>query len=305
MSSESSGETDRSYRQCLTVATAAIVNETGFESAQNLALETLSEMMHAFLSELGRSIHAYTELACRQRPLPADILLALVDMGFNTQGLRDYAFRSYRKCLSAPGTSQVSKPPSILNTGDRKRHRLGGVVPENYVEFPDSHSYIRTPTHKQPVTDYESVREKAASQKRDVERALTRFIAKTGKTHSLFHTDDTNLFPLISCDRTPPDKPMLPPYINALLFRDQVFEEDEREFMPKKKKEEEEEEEEEDKDKKEEKDDDSDSKEDLEQEDKEGKVKPHEKKSDCKKEENDAIDNPYLRPVRVSNRRLI
>ena len=45
----------------------------------------------------------------------------------------------------------------------------------------DSHTYVRMPTHKQPVTDYVGVREKASSQKRDVERALTRFIAKTGK----------------------------------------------------------------------------------------------------------------------------
>lgn len=81
---------------------------------------------------------------------------------------------------------------------------------------------MRTPTHKQPVTDYVGVREKASSQKRDVERALTRFIAKTGKTHSLFNTDDTNLFPLISCDRLMPDQPALPAYLNALLFKDQV-----------------------------------------------------------------------------------
>ena len=86
----------------------------------------------------------------------------------------------------------------------------------------DSHTYVRTPTHKQPVTDYVGVREKASSQKRDVERALTRFIAKTGKTHSLFRTDDTNLFPLISCDRLMPDQPALPAYLNALLFKDQV-----------------------------------------------------------------------------------
>ena len=86
----------------------------------------------------------------------------------------------------------------------------------------DSHTYVRTPTHKQPVTDYVGVREKASSQKRDVERALTRFIAKTGKTHSLFKTDDTNLFPLISCDRLMPDQPALPAYLNALLFKDQV-----------------------------------------------------------------------------------
>merc|ERR1719319_2036143 len=92
--------------------------------------------------------------------------------------------------------------------------------------MPDSHSYIRTPTHKQPVTDYESVREKAASQKRDVERALTRFIAKTGQIHNLLLSDDNNLFPLISCDRD--EGPRLPAYIDALLFKDQVFEEDER-----------------------------------------------------------------------------
>lgn len=70
------------------------------------------------------------------------------------------------------------------------------------VELPDSHAYVRTPTHKQPVTDYEGVREKAAGQKRDVERALTRFVAKTGRTHSLFAGGATaNAFPLISCDR--------------------------------------------------------------------------------------------------------
>ena len=51
----------------------------------------------------------------------------------------------------------------------------------------DSHTYVRTPTHKQPVTDYVGVREKASSQKRDVERALTRFIAKTGKRRYVDH----------------------------------------------------------------------------------------------------------------------
>ena len=73
------------------------------------------------------------------------------------------------------------------------------------------------------------VREKAASQKRDVERALTRFIAKTGKIHNLFKTDDNNLFPLISCEREVDGAKTLP-YLNAVLFKDQVFEEDEREF---------------------------------------------------------------------------
>lgn len=50
-------------------------------------------------------------------------------------------------------------------------------------------------THRRPVTEYEAIREKVATQKRDIERALTRFIAKTGETHSLFLTEDNSMFP--------------------------------------------------------------------------------------------------------------
>lgn len=49
-------------------------------------------------------------------------------------------------------------------------------------------------TFREPVSDYQVLREKAASQRRDVERALTRFMAKTGETHSLFK-DDLTAFP--------------------------------------------------------------------------------------------------------------
>lgn len=49
-------------------------------------------------------------------------------------------------------------------------------------------------TFREPVSDYQVLREKAASQRRDVERALTRFMAKTGETQSLFK-DDVTAFP--------------------------------------------------------------------------------------------------------------
>ena len=223
-SSSSGTLASQSYRHCLKVSLAAILTEAGFTSATPTAMETLCEILQSFIRELGRSSKSFSEVACRSEPLPADVLLALGEMGqSNTVGIREYAFRHTRRVLPTPSTAPPAKPPSILHTGDRKRHRGGGgVIPEAAPEFPDSHSYVRTPTHKQPVTDYESVREKVASQKRDVERALTRFIAKTGKTHSLFNTDDTNLYPLISCDRVMPDQPLLPPYINGLLFKDQV-----------------------------------------------------------------------------------
>merc|ERR1719481_1980102 len=183
------------------------------------------------------------------------------------QGLQEHAARASRATLPALAQCVTSKQTAILHTGNKKRHP--GYVPDHLPEMPDSHSYIRTPTHRQPVTDYESVREKAASQKRDVERALTRFIAKTGKIHNLFKTDDSNLFPLISCEREV-DGSKMPPYLNAILFKDQVFEEDEREFSSKKRKSSE-----------------KDSGDDGD------------KKSKLDESFAEEIDNPFLRPVKM------
>lgn len=74
------------------------------------------------------------------------------------------------------------------------------------------------------MTEYEAIREKAANQKRDVEKALTKFMAKTGKkslTHSLFPDEElANLFPLIELEV------QSNVYIEALLAKDQVFEDD-------------------------------------------------------------------------------
>ena len=267
-----------SFRQCLNISIAALLTEIGFDKAEPMALETLGEMTQSFLHELGRSGKAYCELACRVEPLGADVLLALSEMGqggpsgCTPTALLDYARRPSRKTLGQPQTAVQPKQTSMLHTGDRRKDGRGkastAIIPDHLTEFPDAHSYIRTPTHRQPEADYETVREKAASQKRDVERALTRFIAKTcGKTHSLFNHDDTNLFPLISCDpaatrgtvayssmaamtagpntlhlgagqeiMSANELPPLPSYLSGILFRDQLFEEDEREYLPKKKK---------------------------------------------------------------------
>jgi len=226
-------ETSDPFRSFLKIAVSGLLTELGFNSAESAALETLTELTQSFIVELGRSARGYCELACRVEPVSADILLALVEMGVPVSGIQNYAQRGQRVTIPAPSQLTTPKQTSILHTGNNKKHPSS--IPDNLPEFPDSHSYIRTPTHRQPVTDYEMVREKAASQKRDVERALTRFIAKTGKIHNLFKTDDNNLFPLISCEREV-DGTKMPPYLNAILFKDQVFEEDEREFSSKKRK---------------------------------------------------------------------
>jgi len=262
------------YRACLRVAVSSLCTEVGFDCADSTALETMTELTQSLLVEIGRSSRAFCELASRVEPLSADVLLALVEMGIPVTGLQEYAMRGSRLTLPSPSQTVSAKQTAILHTGNKARHPTH--IPDHLPELPDSHSYIRTPTHRQPVTDYESVREKAASQKRDVERALTRFIAKTGKIHNLFKTDDSNLFPLISCEKDE-EGMKLPPYLDALLFKDQVFEEDEREYLPKKRKA-------------------SNNHNDFDDDDEDTDKKA---KLDESTAEGDNIDNPFLRPVRL------
>ena len=262
------------FRACLRVAVSSLCTEVGFDCADSTALETMTEMTQSLLVELGRSSRAFCELASRVEPVSADIMLAMVEMGIPVTGLQEYAMRSNRLTLPAPSQTVTAKQTAILHTGNKKRHPIH--IPEHLPEMPDSHSYIRTPTHRQPDTDYESVREKAASQKRDVERALTRFIAKTGKIHNLFKTGDSNLFPLISCEKDD-DGMKLPPYLDALLFKDQVFEEDEREYLPKKRK----------------------AARDYNDFDDDDEDVEKKAKLDESVAEADVIDNPFLRPVRM------
>ena len=113
----------------------------------------------------------------------------------------------------------------------------------------------------------------AASQKRDVERALTRFIAKTGKIHNLFNSEDSNLFPLISCVKEE-EEYKLPTYVDALIFKDQVFEEEEVERRPKRRRHNQ---------RPDENDDDDDDMSRL----------------NDSIAESEVIDNPFLRPVRM------
>ncbi|KAG8589090.1 hypothetical protein GDO81_006249 [Engystomops pustulosus] len=195
-------------RRTLQVVVSSLLTEAGFDSAEKAAVETLTEMLQSYLTEVGRSAKSYCEHTARTQPTLPDIVVALIEMGFNLDTLPLYAKRSQRMVITAPPVTNNPVAPKALIAGQNKPHPAH--IPGHLPEFPDPHTYIKTPTCREPVADYQVLREKAASQRRDVERALTRFMAKTGETQSLFK-DDTSTFPLIAA------RPMSIPYLNALL----------------------------------------------------------------------------------------
>ncbi|XP_078053029.1 TBP-associated factor 8 [Augochlora pura] len=271
-------QTTNTRRKILNHVVCSILVESGYDTGEKQALETLTEMLQSFIVEVGESARNYCELSGRTEPLIADIILALINMGIKLDNLETYGKRLNRTVLPPLQQQTQSKQLNILQAGVKQGHpsHIPGYLPL----FPDPHAYIRTPTHKQPVTEYEAIREKAATQKRDIERALTRFIAKTGDTHSLFLTEDNSMFPLISC------KAQFPSYLAALLPQDQVFETDQDfQFEPspvKKKKEQE-----------------------LEETEEGMKVQNEDTEQNGETTtQQDAIDNPYLRPGKIPKNKM-
>ena len=195
---------------------SALCTEVGYVTAEQCAIETLCEMLQSYLIELGRSSRAFGELSGRTQPMLSDVVLAMIEMGIDVESIPAYANRQNRKVIQPCMTSLPVPNPRNLSAGEKQSHPVH--IPDYLPLFPDPHTYIKTPTHKPPVTEYQIVRERAASQKRDVERALTRFIAKTGETESLFQ-DDPYAFPLIA------NKPKALPYLDSLLPKDQEWDE--------------------------------------------------------------------------------
>lgn len=108
-------------------------------------------------------------------------------------GITSYVKRDGLLKIPTPPVISAQKQLNLLAAGTKQSHP--SHIPSHLPPLPDPHAYVRTPTHKQPVTEYEAIREKAASQKRDVEKALTRFLAKTSDTDCLFASEDNQMFP--------------------------------------------------------------------------------------------------------------
>ncbi|CAB1336642.1 unnamed protein product [Coregonus sp. 'balchen'] len=152
----------------------------------------ITEIIQSYISEVGRCAKAYCEHTARITPTLADAVVTLIEMGFNVDTLPGYAKRSQRMVITASPVTNAPVIPKALIAGQKRTHP--SHIPSHFPEFPDPHTYIKTPTFRGPVSDYQVVREKAASQKRD----------------SLFK-DDVTAFPLIAA------RPSSIPYLSALL----------------------------------------------------------------------------------------
>lgn len=142
--------------------------------------------------EIAHTSQNYAELSGRTQPFLGDVVVALTNLGIPLNGITAFVKRDIHK-IQSPQPISTQKQLNLLQAGTKQSHPPH--IPNHLPPLPDPHAYVRTPTHKQPVTEYEAIREKAASQKRDIEKALTRFLAKTSDTDCLFASEDNQMFP--------------------------------------------------------------------------------------------------------------
>ncbi|NXV55559.1 TAF8 factor, partial [Molothrus ater] len=136
-------------RRTLQVVVSSLLTEAGFESAEKAAVETLTEMIQSYISEIGRSAKSYCEHTARTQPTLSDIVVTLVEMGFNVETLPAYAKRSQRMVITAPPVTNQPVTPKALTAGQNKPHPPH--IPGHFPEFPDPHTYIKTPVSENNI----------------------------------------------------------------------------------------------------------------------------------------------------------
>lgn len=163
------------------------------------------------MCETANQTKNFAELAGRTQPVVGDVVMAMVNMGMSFKDLdvswrillvsalsslicnsnyQKYALREGRPTARSLNPSKAPNPIQILQAGSKPSNPVH--IPIYLPSLPDPHAYVRTATYKQPETEYEAIREKSANQKRDVEKALTKFLAKTSKKEAMLVTK--NLF---------------------------------------------------------------------------------------------------------------
>uniref|UniRef100_A0AC11D602 TATA-box binding protein associated factor 8 n=1 Tax=Ovis aries TaxID=9940 RepID=A0AC11D602_SHEEP len=137
-------------RRTLQVVVSSLLTEAGFESAEKASVETLTEMLQSYISEIGRSAKSYCEHTARTQPTLSDIVVTLVEMGFNVDTLPAYAKRSQRMVITAPPVTNQPVTPKALTAGQNRPHPPH--IPSHFPEFPDPHTYIKTPLQSFPAS---------------------------------------------------------------------------------------------------------------------------------------------------------
>lgn len=200
-------------RRMMYVAIGCICRDLGFQGASKACLETLTELLQAYLTELTRSCRKFCEHGHRTAPDLTDVKMALAEVGMSAHGLNLYSQRVKSQVVRNPNPSKPPVEHKTLKSGLPNVNQPS-YIPNYLPSYPDMQSFVRTPTLRQPVRQYDIVRERIATQRKATENSLVKFLSKTNQADVLIFEDiDTDKFPCASITIEPQT------YQKALLYK--------------------------------------------------------------------------------------
>jgi len=201
------------HRRLIYSAIATICKQSGFQGVTKASLETLTELMQAHLSELTRSCCKFSELDHRTTPDLTDVKMALADIGSSAYGLHIYSKRAPSQPLRTLNPQKLPLEHKALRPSLSKINQPS-YIPNHFPDYPDVHSFVRTPTLREPMIQYQTVRERVANQREATEESLVKFLS-----HTYDDSKNIGIFEHIDCLKYPSIHIPLDPYsyLKALL----------------------------------------------------------------------------------------
>ena len=191
------------HRRLVQVSVASICKETGFNNVTKSSLETLTELLQAHLTELTKSCRKFAELGQRTTPDLSDIKMALAEVGSSPYGLHLYSKRVPSKPVKKL-TSVKPIPEHKTLKPSLAKPNLPSYIPNHFPDFPDTHSFVRTPTIREPINQYHIVRERIANQRQTSEESFVKFFShSTESPVQLFENIDSESYPAINIEGDP------------------------------------------------------------------------------------------------------
>ncbi|GMT23462.1 hypothetical protein PFISCL1PPCAC_14759, partial [Pristionchus fissidentatus] len=174
------------FGKVLRQAVAAVCVGNGFDAADPDVLELLTHTASAYMKEICEGARIVTENSGRTKLIPADIWLALINMGQNVLQLPDFLKEQQGRSIqiAPPKIANTPAIPNPLRVGSSRNHHPH--IHEYFPPFPDPHTYVRSEISLEPDQSYERARELLAQKKRDAEISLTDFFLRTHQSTCVF-----------------------------------------------------------------------------------------------------------------------
>jgi len=173
----------------LKLVVAQISKEMGFQQIQQMAIETLADLLENYLTSVGYLGHKFTELSSRTESNLHDIKLGLKEIGNVTMDdiynfatvVEDFPF--VKQIPEFPCRKAQKQETRVFEHEPAQQDALPKYVPNHLPPFPPAHSYASTPMCRDKISDQSTVRnirKEKSKEKRHIENSLARLNTKMG-----------------------------------------------------------------------------------------------------------------------------